>query len=93
MLVETGLKLQWHPVSQFKKEKGKGYNSTGQSNLEESGERETVSLVAHHWPSTQPDPVGIFAFECYNNTIEYPKCNESTPINGYDILYACHIQK
>ena len=78
-------------------------------------EGEKLSLVARHRPSTQPDPVGIFAcqnndleekvfvvwkwseiqtvqdngsyaFECYNNTTEYPKCNESTPINGYDIL-------
>ena len=78
--------------------------------------KKMVSLIVRHWPSTQPDPVEIFAclnngheeevfvvwkwseiqtaqdngsyaFECFNSTIEYPKCNESTPIiNGYYIL-------
>ena len=83
--------------------------------LEENNEGVNLSLVARHWPNTQPDPEGTFAcqnnnpekevfvvwkwseiqtvqdngsyaFGCYNNTTEYPKCNESTPINVTHIL-------
>ena len=95
--------------------KGEWYNLSSEIQLEQNNEGVKLSLVARHWPSTQPDPVGTFAcqnndpeekvfvvwkwseiqtaqdndsyaFECYKNTTEYPKCNESTPINVTDIL-------
>ena len=95
--------------------KGKWYNLSSEIQLEENNGGEKLSSVVRHWPSTQPEPEGIFAcknnnpekevfvvwkwseiqtvqdngsyaFECYNNATEYPKCNESTPINVKDIL-------
>ena len=37
---------------------GKWYNLSSEIQLEENNEGVNLSLVARHWPNTQPDPVG-----------------------------------
>ena len=53
----------------------------------QNNDPEEKVFVVWKWSEIQTvQDNGSYAFECYKNTIEYPKCNESTPINVTHIL-------
>ena len=53
----------------------------------QNNDPEKEVFVVWKWSEIQTvQDNGSYAFECYNNTTEYPKCNESTPINVTHIL-------